>query len=88
MARNFKNRPAHIRPSVYLIHTRLLAQGLVVGESVPEVIVDSYQHHGDLILLFLRFVLSWNVPSNVSKNHWERETELKGIYDMIDMIFM
>ena len=35
MARNFKNRPAHIRPSVYLIHTRLLAQGLVVGESVP-----------------------------------------------------
>jgi len=31
MARNFKNRPAHIRPSVYLIHTRLLAQGLVVG---------------------------------------------------------
>ena len=50
MARNFKNRPAHIRPSVYLIHTRLLAQGLVVGESVPEVIVDSYQHHGDSVI--------------------------------------
>ena len=31
MARNFKNRPKDMKISVYLIHTRLLAQGTVIG---------------------------------------------------------
>ena len=32
MARNFKNKPKDMKLSVYLIHTRLLAQGTVIGE--------------------------------------------------------
>ena len=32
MARNFKNRPKDMKVSVYLIHTRLFAQGTVIGE--------------------------------------------------------
>ena len=32
MARNFKNRPKDMKISVYLIHTRLLAQGTVIGQ--------------------------------------------------------
>ena len=37
MARNFKNKPKDMKISVYLIHTRLLAQGTVIGKlsSVP-----------------------------------------------------
>lgn len=31
MARNFKNRPKDMKVSVYLIHTRLVAQGTVIG---------------------------------------------------------
>jgi len=31
MARNFKNRDPNMKISVYLIHTRLLAQGTVIG---------------------------------------------------------
>ena len=32
MARNFKNKPKDMKISVYLIHTRLLAQGTVIGK--------------------------------------------------------
>ena len=32
MARNFKNRPKDMKVSVYLIHTRLVAQGTVIGK--------------------------------------------------------
>jgi len=32
MARNFKNRDPNMKISVYLIHTRLLAQGTVIGK--------------------------------------------------------
>ena len=32
MAKNFKNKPKDMKLSVYLIHTRLLAQGTVIGE--------------------------------------------------------
>ena len=32
MARNFKNKPKDMKLSVYLIHTRLLAQGTVIGK--------------------------------------------------------
>jgi len=31
MAREFKNRPQNMKLSVYLIHTRLVAQGTVIG---------------------------------------------------------
>jgi len=31
MAREFKNRPQNMKLSVYLIHTRLIAQGTVIG---------------------------------------------------------
>ena len=34
MARNFKNKPKDMKLSVYLIHTRLLAQGTVIGEII------------------------------------------------------
>ena len=33
MARNFKNKPKDMKLSVYLIHTRLLGQGTVIGDS-------------------------------------------------------
>jgi len=32
MARGFKNKDPNMKTSVYLIHTRLLAQGTVIGE--------------------------------------------------------
>ena len=34
MARNFKNKPKDMKLSVYLIHTRLLGQGTVIGGRV------------------------------------------------------
>ena len=34
MARNFKNKPKDMKISVYLIHTRLLAQGTVIGKRI------------------------------------------------------
>lgn len=34
MAKNFKNKPKDMKLSVYLIHTRLLAQGTVIGEKI------------------------------------------------------
>ena len=31
MARQYRNKPAHMKTSVYLIHTRMYAQCTVVG---------------------------------------------------------
>jgi len=42
MAKKFKDRPAGTKTSVYLIHTRLLAQGTVVGVLTLGMIYQMY----------------------------------------------
>ena len=42
MAKNFKNKPKDMKLSVYLIHTRLLAQGTVIGEKILYVKLESF----------------------------------------------
>merc|ERR1711864_35036 len=43
MARNFKNRDPNMKISVYLIHTRLLAQGTVIGVLTLGMLHQMYQ---------------------------------------------
>ena len=39
MAKNFKNRDPNMKISVYLIHTRLLAQSTVIGKRSKKILV-------------------------------------------------
>ena len=63
MARNFKNKPKDMKISVYLIHTRLLAQGTVIGMMGT---LWSLTRRDDSILLF-RSSLTWYDKSDVSE---------------------
>ena len=47
MARNFKNKPKDMKFSVYLIHTRLVAQGTVVGVLSLGMLYQIYQRKLD-----------------------------------------
>ena len=43
MAKNFKNKPKDMKLSVYLIHTRLLAQGTVIGKILCYVLTRIFE---------------------------------------------
>ena len=70
MARNFKNKPKDMKISVYLIHTRLLAQGTVIGMMGT---LWSLTRRDDSILLF-RSSLTWYDKSDVSEVEQEQDT--------------
>ena len=43
MASQYRHRPAGMKPSVYLIHTRLVAQGAVIGVLTLGMLVQAWR---------------------------------------------